>query len=132
MAREWLAVAQVCDLRKSRDAIRKEDQSAEGPRLVVYRLHPVPRQGRAFTDPARALVGRNPLPCIQYAMLFRWYKPVPPLSDLSCFHRLHHENRTSDEVERRSRKTLRESLRPFPQPDQVRILPPHRSQRRWP
>src|SRR5215472_354774 len=27
------------------------------------------------------MVGRNPLPCIQDAMLFRWYKPVPPLSD---------------------------------------------------
>src|SRR5215472_6943612 len=35
MAREWLAVAQVCDVRKSRDAIPKEDQSAEGSRLVV-------------------------------------------------------------------------------------------------
>ena len=55
MARERLAVAQVCDVRKSRDAIPKEDQPAEGPRLVVYRLHPLLGQDRAFTNPARAL-----------------------------------------------------------------------------
>jgi hypothetical protein len=36
-----------------------------------------PQTGR---NPAN-MVGRNPLPCIQDAMLFRWYKPVPPLSD---------------------------------------------------